>query len=82
MPVVKHSTVEEFQKQYGTLWNAATAYFDGSMTQEQAAGFELVVKAEFLAAVAQTRLLDELVATFKAFGAITAADIVAEGTKK
>ncbi len=61
MPVVKHATVEEFQRQYGSLWNAACAYFDGTMTVGQAAGFELICKADFLAAVAQTRLLAALV---------------------
>lgn len=60
-PTVTHATVEKFQAQYGTLWQAAEAYFDGTMPRQQAAGFELVVKAEFLAAVAQTRLLAELV---------------------
>lgn len=59
--VVKHSTIGEFQRQYGTLWNAAVAYFDGKMTGGQAASFELVVSADFLAAVAQTRLLAALV---------------------
>lgn len=58
---VKHTEIEQFQRQYGTLWAAAEAYFDGTMPEAQASGFELVVKAEFLAAVAQTRLLAELV---------------------
>ena len=57
---VVHLTIEQFQKQYGTLWNASEAYFDGLMQPEQAASFERIVKAEFLAAVAQTRLLSEL----------------------
>jgi hypothetical protein len=60
--VVKHATLEAFQVQYGTLWRAAEAYFDGKMPTAQAAAFELVVRPEFLAAVAQTRLLAELVA--------------------
>lgn len=63
--VVTHATVEQFQGQYGTLWRAACAYFDGKMTPAQAAGFELVVDANFLAAVAQTRLLVEIIAWIK-----------------
>jgi hypothetical protein len=59
--IVTHTTIEAFQRQYGSLWNAATAYLDGKMPSAQAAAFELVAQADFLAAVAQTRLLAELV---------------------
>lgn len=59
-PVVTHLSVEKFQEQHGTLWNATVAYFDGLMPDVQAAAFERVVKPEFLAAVAQTRLLHKL----------------------
>ncbi len=61
MAVVTHVTLEKFQAQYGTLWKATEAYLDGEMHPLQAASFEVVVKAEFIAAVAQTRLLQELV---------------------
>jgi hypothetical protein len=61
MAVVTHITIEKFQEQYGTLWNATIAYLEGTMHPLQAAAFENVVKADFLAAVAQTRLLQELV---------------------
>lgn len=60
MPVV-HRDKAGFQKQYHTLWAAAVDYFDGKMLDEQAAAFENVVAPEFLAAVAQTRLLQALV---------------------
>ena len=63
--IVKHTTIAEFQKQYGSLWNAAVRYLDGDMPDAQAAGFELVVDAGFLAAVAQTRLFAELVTWVK-----------------
>lgn len=63
--VVTHLTVEKFQEQYGTLWNAATVYFNGDMPPVQASAFERVVDPAFLAAVAQTRLLTELVDTVR-----------------
>ena len=63
--VVVHGTIEKFQEQYGTLWAAAEDYFDGKMPAVQAANFERVVKPEFLAAVAQTRLLNEFVQWMK-----------------
>lgn len=63
--VVTHVTLEKFQAQYGTLWNAANAYLEGLMHPDQAASFERIVSADFLAAVAQTRLLTELVDTVR-----------------
>jgi hypothetical protein len=59
---VVHRDKASFQRQFGTLWNAAEAYLSGEMFSEQAASFENLIAPEFLAAVAQTRLLAELVA--------------------
>jgi hypothetical protein len=63
--VVTHRTKDGFQRQYGTLWNAAEAYFEGEMQLDQAAAFEGVIEPAFLAAVAQTRLYAELVKWIK-----------------
>lgn len=59
--VVTNMPLEKFQAQYGTLWNATVAYLEGVMHPQQAANFEVVVRPEFIAAVAQTRLLEVLV---------------------
>lgn len=58
--VVAHVTKEKFAEQFGTLWKASEAYFDGDMHPIQAAAFERVIEPAFLAAVAQTRLFHEL----------------------
>lgn len=58
---VVHRTKDGFQQQYGTLWKAAEAYLDGSMLVQQAASFENVCPADLIAAVASTRLLNDLV---------------------
>lgn len=61
---VVHISREGFQRQFGTLWAATEAYLDGKMQLSQMQSFEAVVAPEFLAAVAQTRLLKALVGTY------------------
>lgn len=58
---VVHRDTASFQKQFGTLWVAAEAYLDQKMSPAQAASFETIIAPDFLAAVAQTRLLAVLV---------------------
>jgi hypothetical protein len=58
-------TVERFQQQYGSLWRTVERYLDGTMPEEQRCGVELVVDPQLIAAVAQTRLLQALVAAWK-----------------
>jgi hypothetical protein len=62
---VVHRDRAGFQRQYGTLWHACEAYLTDQMLPAQAQAFENLVPPEFLAAVAQTRLLQALVGTHK-----------------
>lgn len=63
--VVTHLTVEAFQKQHGTLRAATEKYLDGLMNDAQAQAFERVVEPGFIFAVAQTRLLRELLESLR-----------------
>lgn len=61
MPVVTAITFESLQRQYGTLKAAIIRYLDDDMPPEQQAALERAVPPEYIAAIAQTRILQELV---------------------
>lgn len=61
MPVVTSVTFEGLQRQYGTVKAAIIRYLDDDMPPEQQAALERAVPPEYIAAIAQTRLFQQLV---------------------
>lgn len=54
--VALSKTLEDIQRQYGTLARAIEVYLDHGMPHEQAARFELLVPSDWVTAVASVRV--------------------------